>query len=101
MIVQCGTCKTRFNDADQSIVCPHDPLVDDPDTLQRHLLGAELVGKHVRRKLSPSGASYFVIGANWEGKIMLQGASGWFDPHQFVAASETAESNEKAGDKVE
>ncbi len=84
MMVTCGLCRERYDDADCDTGCPH-PLIMPRADLEQKKLAIELLGKEVRFAHQERGPWYRIQSMSWNGMLTLEGMSGEFAPHLFVA----------------
>jgi hypothetical protein len=80
MRTSCPTCRTEYDDAECTTVCPHQLLMPRP-LLQRKDLGLALLGKQVRFHEGPVAGR--VNSVAWDGMVTVEGFQGLFAPHLF------------------
>lgn len=83
MIITCHACKTRFDDARISTLCPH-PLLASEDILKRKALAVDLIGKELRFADQPRGFIHHVQSVDWRGMVKLHGMEGTFPPEELM-----------------
>ena len=73
MFRNCEKCGSRYDDADQTTICPHELIMAEVD-LEQKKLGLSLLGTRVRFRHMEEGAQNFkVVGCGWNGMVVLGG----------------------------
>lgn len=83
MISVCAICGVRYEDEEQSTVCPHDKLLGERDLNRKKAAFCLLVeSKTVRLKARPDIVSTIQT-IDYIGMVGLRGISGHFDPSEL------------------
>src|SRR5579862_6528134 len=85
MLRTCDHCRTRFDDALCSTLCPHRHFLR-PETAKRKDLAIGLIGKRLHFADNPTGEPLRVSSVGWDGMVCIAGMAGEFAPHLFVEA---------------
>jgi hypothetical protein len=81
----CNYCSAPFDDAESSTICPH-PLIMPREDLDRKIAALKILGKYVRfAHQAAEGPNRRVESVNFIGMVTIQGMTGEFAPHLFVA----------------
>lgn len=92
MIVTCPKCNLNYDDARRSTMCPHSPLMSDPD-MDRKIAAIDLMnrarGKLVRFRHMGATESHRLLAVTWNGMVEVEGFGGEFAPHLFEVVEET------------
>ncbi len=83
----CGDCGIEYDDAERNTLCPH-PLIMPREDLDRKIAALKLYAKGGGIRFAhqqATGPDYRVQHITWNGFVGLEGMSGEFAPHLFVA----------------
>lgn len=81
MIQACQDCGHRLDDAEQSVICPHNRFLSADDQAQKDL-GISLLGKKVAFNHMPE-SSVRISSVGWNGIVTVEGMAGEFAPSLF------------------
>jgi hypothetical protein len=72
-----------YDDADNTTICPHEPL-RSPEIKEQWLLGKSLLGKTIRFRHMPPGSGHRCTSLYFDGMVAIEGLPGEFAPHLFI-----------------
>ena len=81
----CEHCRTAYDDAERSTLCPHGPIMPPAD-LARKKRALDLP-RALCFALDPDGAVYHLQSIGWNGFVTVAELDGEYPPSLFVPAA--------------
>ncbi len=92
MTTTCEACKTAYDDARCTTICPHQEFLTE-EQARRKDAAVKLLGRMVARKEQPRGPFFRCIGVNWEGNVWIDDGLHYsdlepidYDPSDLILA---------------